>query len=70
MSYEHCERHDEDATNGCHKCALVYFSDREERLFRAAQDFVAHRMDAGSGMRLRDAAYDFVRAADALSRAS
>jgi hypothetical protein len=23
MSYEHCDRHDEDATNGCPKCEAI-----------------------------------------------
>lgn len=23
VSYEHCETHDEDATNGCWKCAVL-----------------------------------------------
>ena len=38
MSYEHCETHDDDATNGCRWCHLEEWQATRLRLFSVVAD--------------------------------
>jgi hypothetical protein len=46
MSYEHCEEHDMDATNGCERCFDERLDDAKRELRQSATDWCWNRPNA------------------------